>query len=115
MLKNFFTTAWRNILRYKVYSVINFVWLTCGISLALLIFAYTRSELSYDQFHERASRLYRFWYLVPNGLKLADTPPPIAPLLKDYFPQVEEAARLYRRNVSIRLPESNQSFEENDV
>ena len=71
MLKNFFKTAWRNILRYKVYSVINFVGLTCGLTLALLIFAYTRSELSYDQFDEKASRLYRFKYLVSNGLKLA--------------------------------------------
>jgi putative ABC transport system permease protein len=115
MLKNFFKTAWRNILRYKVYSVINFVGLTCGLSLALLIFAYTRSELSYDQFHDKASRLYRFKYLVSNGLKLASTPPPIAPVLKEYFPEVEETARLYGRNVSIRLPEGNQSFEETNV
>jgi len=115
MLKNFFNTAWRNILRYKVYSVINFVGLTCGLSLALLIFTYTRSELSYDQFHDKASRLYRFTYLVSNGLKLASVPPPIAPVLKDYFPEVEETVRLYGRNVSIRLPEGNQSFEEANV
>ncbi|MGC4021063.1 MAG: ABC transporter permease [Cyclobacteriaceae bacterium] len=115
MLINFFKTAWRNILRYKAYSVINFVGLTCGLTLALLVFTYTRSELSYDQFNDKASRLYRLWYLVPNGLKLADTPPPIAPLLKDYFPEVEEAGRLYRRNVTVKLPESTQSFEENDI
>jgi len=115
MLKNFFNTAWRNIFRYKVYSIINFVGLTGGLSLALLVFAYTRSEMSYDQFHEKASRLYRFWYLVPNGLKLANVPPPIAPVLKEYFPEVEETVRLYGRNVSIRLPEGNQSFEETNV
>jgi len=115
MLINFFKTAWRNILRYKAYSAINFIGLTCGLTVALLIFSYTRSELSYDRFHEKAPRLYRFWYLVSNGLKLADTPPPIAPLLKEYFPQVEEAARLYRRNVSIKLPENSQAFEESNV
>lgn len=115
MLTNFFKTAWRNILRYKAYSAINFIGLTCGLTVALLIFAYTRSELSYDRFHEKAPRLYRFWYLVSNGLKLADIPPPIAPLLKEYFPQIEETARLYRRNVSIRLPENSQAFEQNDV
>lgn len=115
MLTNFFKTAWRNILRYKAYSAINFIGLTCGLTVALLIFSYTRSELSYDRFHEKAPRLYRFWYLVSNGLKLADTPPPIAPLLKEYFPQVEEAARLFRRNVSIKLPENTQAIEESDV
>ncbi|HTH55344.1 MAG TPA: ABC transporter permease [Cyclobacteriaceae bacterium] len=115
MLINFIKTAWRNILRYKAYSAINFIGLTCGLTVALLIFSYTRSELSYDGFHEKAPRLYRFWYLVSNGLKLADTPPPIAPLLKEYFPQVEEAARLFRRNVSVKLPENSQAFEESNV
>jgi putative ABC transport system permease protein len=115
MFINFFKTAWRNILRYKAYSAINFIGLTCGLTVALLVFSYTRSELSYDRFHEKAPRLYRFWYLVSNGLKLADTPPPIAPLLKEYFPQVEEAARLYRRNVSVKLPENSQAFEESNI
>src|SRR6185369_8297604 len=115
MLINFFKTAWRNILRYKAYSAINFIGLTFVLTVALLVFSYTRSELSYDRFHEKAPRLYRFCYLVSNGLKLADTPPPIAPLLKEYFPQVEEAARLFRRNVSIKLPENSQAFEESNV
>jgi putative ABC transport system permease protein len=115
MVKNFLKTAWRNILRYKIYSVINLVGLTCGLSLALLIFAYTRSELSYDQFHEKSPRLYRFWYLVKNGLKIASVPPPIAPVLKDYFPQVEEVGRMYQRSVTIKKVDSNEAFEEQEV
>jgi putative ABC transport system permease protein len=115
MLKNFFTTAWRNILRHKTYSIINFVGLTCGLTLALLIFTYVRSEMSFDRFHEKADRLYRFGYTVPNGLLLASVPPPIAPSLKEFFPEVEEAVRLYGRNVSIKLPETTQAFEEADV
>jgi putative ABC transport system permease protein len=115
MLKNFFTTAWRNILRHKTYAIINFIGLTCGLTLALLIFAYVRSEMSYDRFHEKADRLYRFGYTVPNGLLLASVPPPIAPSLKEFFPEVEEAVRLYGRNVSIKLPETTQAFEESGV
>lgn len=115
MLKNFFKTAGRNILKNKAYSMINFVGLTCGIALALLIISYVRSELNYDQFHERKDRLYRMSYVAPNGLQLATTPPPIAPMLKEYFPEVEEAARVYGRNVSISLPEQNEAFEETDI
>jgi putative ABC transport system permease protein len=115
MLKNFFTTAWRNILRHSTYAIINFVGLTCGLTLALLIFTYVRSEMSFDRFHEKADRLYRFGYTVPNGLLLASVPPPIAPRLKEFFPEVEEAVRLYGRNVSIKLPETTQAFEETDV
>jgi putative ABC transport system permease protein len=115
MLKNFFKTASRNILKYKAYSVINFLGLTTGLALALLILAYVRSEVSYDRFHANADRLYRIKYVAPNGLELASTPPPIAPLMKDFFPGVEEAARMYGRNVSITRPEAQEAFEETGV
>jgi putative ABC transport system permease protein len=115
MLKNFFKTAFRNIVKNKAYSFINYVGLTCGLALALLILAYVRNETSYDQFHEKADRLYRFGYTVSNGMKIAATPPPIAPVLKDYYPEVEEVARVYGRNVSISIPGSTDAFEETNV
>jgi putative ABC transport system permease protein len=115
MLKNFFKTAGRNILKYKAYSLINFLGLTTGLALAILIFAYVRSEMSYDQFHNHADRLYRIRYLAPNGLQIATSPPPIAPVMEDFFPEVEEAGRMYRRNVSIARQESEETFEETDV
>lgn len=115
MLKNFFTTASRVILRQKTYAIINFVGLTCGVALALLIFAYVRSEVSYDRFHEKAERIYRIRYEAPNGLVLATSPPPIAPAMRDFFPEVETACRMYGRNVSIRRPDQAEAFEESDV
>lgn len=115
MLKNFFKTAYRNITKYKAYSIINFIGLTCGLALALLIIVYVRSELGYDRFHENAEHLYRFRYTAPNGLELAGTPPPIAPVLKDFFPEVEEVARIYIRNVSITRQENPEAFEETDI
>jgi putative ABC transport system permease protein len=115
MLKNFFKTAFRNIVKYKAYSLINFVGLTCGLTLALLIITYVRSEIGYDRFHEKADRLYRFRYTAPNGLEIASSPPPIAPVLKDYFPEVEETARLYLRNVSITRPSNPEAFEESNI
>ncbi len=115
MLKSFITSALRNIVKNKVYSFINFIGLTSGLALSLLIAAYVRNETSYDQFHAKAERLYRFGYTVPNGMQIASTPPPIAPALKDYYPEVEEVARVYGRNVSISLPGSTDAFEETNV
>jgi len=115
MLKNFFKTAFRNVMKHKAYSFINFIGLTCGLALALLVLAYVRNETSYDQFHEKAGRLYRFGYTVSNGMQIASVPPPIAPPLKDYYPEVEEVARIYGRNVSISLPGSADAFEETNV
>ena len=115
MFENFFKTAIRNVVKYKEYSFINFVGLTCGLVLALLVLAYVRNEISYDQFHAKADRLYRFGYTVSNGMQIASVPPPIAPPLKDYYPEVEEVARIYGRNVSISVPGSTEAFEETNV
>ena len=115
MVRNFFKTASRNILKHKVYSVINFIGLTCGLAVALLIISYVRHELSYDKFHENIDRLYRLKYVAPNGLELATSPPPIAPVIKDYFPEVDEVARVFLRTVSIKKPASSETFEEQGV
>ena len=115
MLKNFFKTAYRNIVKNKVYATINFVGLTTGLALSLLIIVYVRSETGYDQFHTKLDRLYRIKYVAPNGLLLASSPPPLAPALKNYFPEVEETARMYNRNVSINRAGSTEHFEESNI
>ncbi|GHM98895.1 ABC transporter permease [Cytophagales bacterium WSM2-2] len=115
MIRNFFKTGLRNIFKNKVYGLINLVGLTCGISLALLILTYVRSEVTYDNFHPKGDRLYRIQYRVPNGLQLAVTPPPIAPVMRDFFPEVEDACRLYPRNVTISKPGGDGVFEETNV
>ena len=115
MLKNFFKTAYRNIVKNKVYAIINFVGLTTGLALSLLIIVYVRSETGYDQFHTKIDRLYRIKYVAPNGLLLASSPPPLAPALKNYFPEVEETARMYNRNVSINRAGSTEHFEESNI
>lgn len=115
MLRNFFKTAGRNILRHKAYSIINFVGLTCGVALALLIMVYVRSEVSFDTFHEKANRLYRIKYVAPNGLELASSPPPLAVYMPQYFPEIELMGRMYGRAVSIKRPDVPETFEEAGV
>jgi putative ABC transport system permease protein len=59
MIKNYFKVAWRNLLRNKVFSVIKILGLSIGLAVCILIFLYTKDEISYDQFHENKARLYR--------------------------------------------------------
>ncbi len=59
MIKNYLKVAFRNILRHKVYSLINIFGLAIGMALCLLILVYVQDELSYDGFHENADRIYR--------------------------------------------------------
>ncbi|MCE7991089.1 MAG: FtsX-like permease family protein [Roseivirga sp.] len=58
MIKNYLITAFRNLLRNKVYAGLNILGLTIGITCFALIALHVENELSYDQFHENES--YRF-------------------------------------------------------
>lgn len=59
MIKNYFKTAWRNIARNKVYSIINITGLSLGLACAMLIMLYVKDEVSYDRFHKQGDNVYR--------------------------------------------------------
>ncbi|MDR3712771.1 MAG: ABC transporter permease [Puia sp.] len=58
MLTNYCKIAWRNLLRDKVYSLVNIGGLSIGIAVCLLITLYVTHEYSYDSFHRNAGRIY---------------------------------------------------------
>src|SRR5262245_48398342 len=59
MFRNYFKTALRNLLRNKLYATLNVAGLTFGISCFLLIGLYLFDELTFDEQHSRANRIYR--------------------------------------------------------
>jgi len=59
MIKNYFNTAWRNLLRNKTFSFINIVGLGLGIACSLFIYLWIQDEKSYDNFHANSDRLYQ--------------------------------------------------------
>ncbi len=59
MFKNYFKIALRNLNRHKTFSMINIVGLSIGLAACLLILQYVAFELSYDDFHAKADRVYR--------------------------------------------------------
>jgi putative ABC transport system permease protein len=97
MFHNYFKVTVRNFKRQKAYSLINIVGLAVGMACCILILTYVRHELSYDQYHTNADRIYR---LAINGelsgtdFNLASTNNPVGPYLADNFPEVEGAARI---------------------
>src|SRR5580765_1269941 len=59
MIRNFFIIAWRNLWRNKIFSLIKILGLSIGLTVCMLIFLYTKDEISYDQFHENKAQTYR--------------------------------------------------------
>jgi putative ABC transport system permease protein len=106
MLSNCFKTAWRNIRRQKLYTIINVTGLSIGMACSLLILLFVYDELNVDRFHENADQIYRVYLILEeNGQKLpvALTPSPLAAALKNEYPEVSNSVCVKRSgNISIR-------------
>ena len=97
MFKNYLTIAIRNLMRHKVYSMINIAGLAIGIACAVLLLLYIQHELSYDQFHKNADRIYQ----VVRETRSKDgnttvgpgTSGPLGPALLEDFPEIETTVR----------------------
>ncbi|RIW12943.1 hypothetical protein D0X99_17775 [Algoriphagus lacus] len=98
MLKNYLKIAYRNLAKNKVYTAINILGLTLGLTCCLLIFLQVKDELSYDKFwpeHEKIHRValeriypdhVNFYAIIPDGF---------AEVFKNEIPEVASATRLF--------------------
>ena len=97
MLKNYIKTAFRNIIRNKLYSIINIAGLAIGITVCIFILLYIKFELSYDRFRSNANDIYRVNVIMNSPRGSNNSPismPTIAPALENDFPEVIESVRL---------------------
>jgi hypothetical protein len=98
MWKNYVNVGKRNLGRQKGHALVNAGGLALGLAFCLLVAAFVRHEWSYDRFHEHADAVHRVLVRqkAPDGTvrRVSLTPLPLAPALRESFPQVEQAVRL---------------------
>ena len=100
MLKNYLNIAIRNLLKHKSYSFINIIGLAVGIACCIIILIFVQDELSYENFHDRADRIYRTTMKAKFGGQAAHllvTPSIVGPMLQREFPEIEKNVRIYNR------------------
>ncbi|MBW1299080.1 ABC transporter permease [Aquimarina litoralis] len=59
MIRNYFKIAWRNIKKQKIFSLINVIGLTIGLSVSFLIGLMVYYDYTFDTFHKDGDRIYR--------------------------------------------------------
>jgi putative ABC transport system permease protein len=99
VIKNYFKTAWRNLVKHGSFSIINIMGLAISMSLCLLIIMIIADQLSYDRFQPNRNRIYRIETLGKNGSLMrptASSPLPLASTLKSNFAGIEQSAALAR-------------------
>lgn len=72
MFKNYFKVSLRNLWKNKVFSAINIIGLSIGISAALVIYLIVQYDFSFDKFEKDGDRIYR----VVTNMKFAGEPFP---------------------------------------
>ena len=113
MIKNYFKTAWRNIIKHRFYSIVNVVGLFAGITFTLLIGGYVWGELQVNKHLKNSSNQYILqskWKDLNMGYDLA-TIGPLAKRLKENYPSLVK--NYYRFDgVSSIVSKGNNFFRE---
>ena len=98
MFRNYFTTAFRHLLRNKLYSLINILGLAIGLAACLLIFLFVRYETSYDNWLPNAENIYRVNYFGSIGdrtIACGCIPGVVKAHMDERFPEIEQSTRFY--------------------
>ena len=89
MFRTYFKITFRNIFKHKVYSIINIIGLSIGISSFILIILFVLNELNYDKFNKKYENIYRLehgdWAML--GTIYSD-------LIKENFEEIESSTRI---------------------
>jgi putative ABC transport system permease protein len=108
MLLNFLKLTLRLLWRNRIFTLLNVLGLSIGLSAAWIMYQYTSYEFSYDTGHENAGRMYRVSSrFLMDGSESGNTGTPM-PLAKHApeIPGVELAIPVFEQGMSSVLPEN---------
>ncbi len=114
MYRSYLLIAWRGLIKNRVYGFLNISGLSLGICVFLLSYLFVSHELEYDNFHTKKDRIFRLTSSekVNDNIRYRNgSAYPVAEVIKNDFPSIEQAARLSHHHDYLGLP----LFEINDV
>lgn len=111
MLKNYFTVAFRNLLRQKGSAILNISGLTLGVTASIILFLLLQHLKSFDTFQSKYDRIYRVVTSSDgNDGKnyTSGIPSVLPPAFRLDFPEAEEVVfTQYNSNALILVPQKN--------
>ena len=114
MLKSYLLIALRNLRKNRIFSLINILGLSVGLTCCILIGLFVHEELSYDSYAANADRIYRLGLNVLSNGNMVNYPDPdegVAAGIKSAYPEVESFTRVLPES-EIFLNYQNKQFKE---
>lgn len=105
MLRNYFKTSLRTLMKNPMTSLINICGLAVAIGACLVSYAFVDFEYSIDRFHEFKDEVYLTTFYVDREGTLehyGNTPAPIGQLLREDFSNIEKVCRIQDSEVVVR-------------
>jgi putative ABC transport system permease protein len=90
MIKNYIRIAWRNVVRNKLFALVNTVGLGVGIGVSLLMLIHIQHELSFEKFFADHQLIQRV-----GSVRWAKTSPKLAGVLQKEIPGIGAIGRFY--------------------
>ena len=122
LIRNYLLSLTRNAVRDKFFTLLNLLGLAIGITASILIFIYIRDQVTYDKNNEHYKRIYRLegdFFINEKQDLIAIVQIPLAPTLKDEYPEVEECARvIYTQALgqpSLYFEKGEDAFKEDSI
>ncbi|HEY6081808.1 MAG TPA: FtsX-like permease family protein [Chitinophagaceae bacterium] len=106
MFQNYFNTAVRNLFRNRMYSFINILGLTIGLTACLLVATVVLNDLSYDRQWTRSKDIYRIVSMnsrMKNIERFGQSLTGLGPALKKNFPEVQDYCRMQVTETRMRI------------
>ncbi|HVW72680.1 MAG TPA: ABC transporter permease [Rhizomicrobium sp.] len=107
MLRNYLVTAFRNLIRHKLYSFINIAGLAVGLACTIFILLFLRDEFSYDAWIADSQNVYRVESTFhmpgrdPDFFSL--TPFPVTPTMLQEIPEVVAQIHIVPENTTAQV------------
>src|SRR5215469_8423004 len=112
MFKNYLKTAFRSFRRHKLFTFINVIGLSIGISASLVIFLIVYHDFTFDNFHKDGNRIYRVVSDFNYAGEMFYNPGVKGPLpdaIKNEVTGVEISAPVYTESYNVVVPGKTQS------
>ena len=106
MFKNYLKVAFRSLYKNKIYTVINILGLSLGLTITILVFLFVKNETSYEKHWSDSDRIYRTGIIADMMGQKIDagvSPDPMANALRTEFTDVETATRIQPGNQEIMM------------
>ena len=106
MLKNYFKTSLRSLMRNPLSSFINIFGLSVSIGICIVVYAFIELDINTDRFHENKNKVYLATSFVNRDGNVGQfglTPMPLGKMLEEDFTQIKKVCRIKDGSVVVKF------------